>query len=411
MTDRRVLVCDDDVVRGQAWADRIQKTVANEDGMSVSAVPPHEFAAALLGLEGRRIRARDVGPESVLPVSPEDVAASKRLDTADILIVDYDLTPDKDRSPDPTDDNSAVEVLTGKSGEDFIYLARYFASPKAVVVVNQEVQAKTFDLTLQRFSNSLADVNVTAHDIGRESLWFGTGGGFAPWSWPQLATLPNRIEARIGLIKDLDQPVLEALQLSDDDHFYSFTQGQLDPLGAEPRATSFRVMAEQSRLGPKGHDRRLLSDDGLARRVAAVVVSRWLECLVVPAQNVLVDAPHLAQRFPAIVVDDRTEAAVWNSIVASNGALNDEALATAATQATAWTARDVWSLPKAAEAARALGRVPSQPGSVFVFCEDTSRFVEISSAVEFESGVQGPYVQRFVEKLEEIDYSPRGRLR
>ena len=100
MTDRRVLVCDDDVVRGQGWAERIQRTVVDEDEMSVSAVPPHEFAAAFLGLEGRRVHARDVGPESVLSVSPEDVAASERIDTADILIVDYDLTPDKDRSPD-----------------------------------------------------------------------------------------------------------------------------------------------------------------------------------------------------------------------------------------------------------------------------------------------------------------------
>ena len=415
MSERQILVCDDDLDRGKNWANRVQKALAETTGFVVAALPPHEFAAAFRGLESRRALARDVDADSIGPADEADLTAASRIDSADVLIVDYDLSPDKHRTPDPLDDGRAVAELLGKSGEDFIYLARCFSGAKGVVVVNQEVQRQSFDLTLQRFSNSLADVNVTGFDIGRSSLWLGAGEDFHPWSWPPLCSVPMKVERRMALIGDLDQLVLDALQLADNEHFYALTQTQLDPLGDDPQMTTFRMLATQSRLGLKGHDKGLGADDELVRRVATVAVARWLECFVVPAQNVLIDLPHLAQRFPAVVIGDRRDADVWNRVASLEDvgdAVNTDLLSVGSADAASdWTSRQVWSLPRIATAARAIARPAPPDGPVFVFCEDTSRFVDLSAAHEFESGVAGPFIQRFVEQLDDIEYSPRGRLR
>ena len=45
-------------------------------------------------------------------------------------------------------------------------------------------------------------------------------------------------------------------------------------------------------------------DQGGIERVAAARLGKWLERLVLPGQNVLVDAPHLVSRFPSLVAAD-----------------------------------------------------------------------------------------------------------
>lgn len=414
MSILKIVVCDDDFERGQNWAAQIATAIDLESSVQVTAIAPHRFAQVFVELEARRLSARRAdSAEGELLSTVSAPGSVDEIDEADLLVVDYDLTPDTGRIQDPNDDTGAVRGLAGRSGEEFVYLARFFSAAKAFAVVNQTVQSKSFDLTLRRFAHSLADVNVTAHDLKRRSLWLGSGDDFRPWSWPVVLDLPALAEGRRGLLIDGNTAVVDALQLRDPDDLNSFTQLQLDSLGADLMESTTHSVATESPYGLKGHDKRLAEgDEDLGRRAGEIAIYRWLSASVLPAQNVLIDAPHLAQRFPILVRGDRTDRATWNQLTSGDvsAVLRTDDLVSASSPVTEWVGRPLWSLAKAGAIARSLGRVlVDEP--TFVFCEDSSRFVEIAQAVEFESGVSGPYVQRFVEQLPDMDYIPRGRLR
>jgi hypothetical protein len=410
----KIVVCDDDFERGQSWAAQISAVIGSAVDATATAIAPHRFAEAFVELEARRLSARKAdAAEDQLLSTLSTPGSAVEIDEADLVVVDYDLTPDTGRTQDPEDDKGAVRGLVGRSGEEFVYLARFFSSAKAFAVVNQTVQSKTFDLSLRRFAHSLADVNVTAHDLRRRSLWLGSGDTFRPWSWPVLLDLPTLAEERSRLLSDPGQLIVDALHLGDTDDLNSFTQAQLDSLGADLMTATILSVATESPHGLKGHDKKLAeTNEVLAGRAAINAIYRWLSASVVPAQNVLVDAPHLAQRFPILVNGDRSDPATWNQLTSGDvsAVLRAADLESALSPASAWIGRPLWSLARASAIARALGRVPTGEPT-FVFCEDTSRFIEIAHATEFESGVSGPYVQRFVERVSDLDYAPRGRLR
>jgi hypothetical protein len=336
------------------------------------------------------------------------------VDSADLLIVDYDLTPVADRTPDPIEDQTALEELVGKTGEEFAYLARCFSTAAGIVVVNQRVQRRVFDLTLQQFTDSFANVNVTSRYLANSALWTGSGGEFRPWSWPRLIDVPAHVRRNWELIDGLDQCVLEALGLDDDEHLYAFTQPQLDLLGDDPRAATFEFLACESEFGLNAKDRQGAVGDDAKRRIAAAAVTRWLEGQVLPGQNVLIDAPHLAQRYPALLKGETSDLAAWNrtaDLSAPDPGLDLDTLADARVPASAWVSRRVWSLPHVVRHRSALLKTSNGGSQVFVFCEDTSRFADIDRATEIEIAVPTPYFQRFVEIVDGVDYTPRRRIR
>jgi hypothetical protein len=409
--DGLILVCDDDSERVKRWSDLIGALPEVASAFEVCPMAPHRFAQAFRGLQSRRAAARST---EVVLASGSGAETLDLIDRADVLVVDYDLTPDRDRAPDPVEDESSVAELSGRSGEEFAYLARCFSSAGAIVVVNQRVQRRVFDLTLQQFADSFANVNITAHHLDSVALWVGGSGGFRPWSWPRLLDLPELVRRRAELIEDLDRPILAALGLDDEVNLYAFTQAQLDPLGNDPLATTFREVAQSSEYGLSAKDQGTQLEEDAVRRVAASAVARWLEWRVVPGQNVLIDAPHLSQRFPGLLTGDVGDVETWNR-TAQLGAgldpgLSPGALDGASVVASRWTSRQVWSLPKLMAGGSLFRSIPSG-GPTYVFCEDTSRFMDLDTAVEVEVAVPSPYTQRFVEMVDGVDYTPRGRIR
>ena len=405
-----VVVCDDDAERVGAWADRIRQVAEAAAAFEIQPLAPHTFADAFRGLLERKASART---RQAPPNDQKISDALSLIDVADVLVIDYDLTPDAGRTPDPVDDPDTLEELIGKTGEEFAYLARCFSTAAAIVVVNQKVQRRVFDLTLQQFAESFANVNVTARYLESRALWTGSDGDFRPWSWPRLVDLPRVVRQTWGLASDLDLPVLKALGLNDDQHLYAFTQPQLDLFGDDPLSATFRDLATQSDYGLNAKDRGADVDDPALQRVAAAAVSRWLEWRVVPGQNVLVDAPHLAQRYPRLLRGDLADLSVWNDAadLSKGDVLDPELVARATIPASAWTSRAVWSLPKIMELGSSLLTRAPNGGSSLVFCEDTSRFVELDQATEIEIAVPTPYFQRFVEIVDDVDYTPRRRIR
>ena len=405
-----IVVCDDDAERVGLWAEMIRKVGQPVSEFAVEALEPHVFANAFRGLLQRKAAARmGKGEEAG---EAEIGKALQKIDEAAIVVVDYDLTPDADRTPDPVEDGSAISELTGKSGEEFAYLARCFSAAAGIVVVNQKVQSRVFDLTLQQFADSFANVNITSRFLESEALWTGRDGEYRPWSWPRLHDLPATVRRTWGLVADLDQPVLGALGLDDEKHLYAFTQPQLDLFGDEPRQATFRTLAMESEYGLDAKDRSAHVDDDGLRRIAAAAVSRWLEWRVVPGQNVLVDAPHAVQRYPGLLIGDPSDPEAWNAtadLSRGNGVIAASEVADAVVNASMWTSRPVWSLPRIAERASQFRAVTGNVS--LAFCEDTSRFVDLEAATEIEIAVATPYFQRFIEGVDGVDYSPRRRIR
>lgn len=278
-------------------------------------------------------------------------------------------------------------------------------------------------MTLTSFALSSAELNIAETDLARPELWTGRSSGqgdserstirFRPWHWPRLLDAPDLLQRLVKQVT-LDTKILETLGL-DGDARIAFTQDQLDPLGDQPDTVTFRQFATASPMGLRLKDRQ--DQDHVLARIAAAGIHRWLERTVLPSQNVLIDAPHLAQRYPGLIAPGDNQIS-WDALAdlgsfPAGASLDPVVLASAVIPACDWLSRPVWSWPAASAAARALQRTGSEPG--LVFCEDVSAFVPLAQATEFTSSVYGTHRQRFVYELEEqkgdsVEYRPPHRL-
>lgn len=396
MTKQRVVLCDDDGLRVQTWKSSIERVPALTDIVEVQALEPKEFADVYAALEARQLAARR-GQQ----VDFTDRASV--LDQADIVIVDFDLTP---REQKELGDDS-LRQLVGSFGDVFAYLTRCYTSAGFTVLVNQTFFQSTFDLTMSEFSHSYADLNITDSDLGRETLWFGRSSPdeFRPWHWPRLidaAALLRSIENRL----ELESNVFESLGLDGSNGVGLFDAKQLEPLGivgetAAIEALTFKELAsERCQFGRRSRSEVL--SDAQEKRLAAAAMSHWLERIVLPAQNVFVDAPHLAERRPHLVREGGWDALTDLSIPNFDSFLEVDQLEDAKTPADDWMSRPTWLW--------AACPPPSFEPTVEenrVFCEDVSAFVSPDEAIEFRSSVAGPWTQRYVSKsLVDAERSP-----
>lgn len=393
MTLPIVLICDDDADRAERWQRQISAVPGVSDALDVRSLGTAEFAKALMALALRRETAREgTAPDA------DDAAV---VDRAAILVVDYDLTigpADRRGQAEPED---VKQALRGRSGEQFAYLARCYSRAGFVVLVNQEYKRRTFDLTMQRFVHSYADLNVQRDDIVSAELWTGHGSGYRPSHWPQLLDAPA-LHASRAAAADPAAGVLDTVGITGRDA-ETLTARQLDPLGGEDPATvTFGDLVDgvDGGLDPKDEQ----PDEQIRRRIAAAAVSRWLESTVLPAQNALSDAAHLAQRFPSVV--GSSEPTDWQGL---DGRAVPAGLDPGDALATGWTTRPVWSVHAVREAARAADGPLADPAPL-AFCEDVSAFRDFETVREYESDLPGTYDQRFVARLEGVAYHPLSRL-
>lgn len=404
-----VVICDNDLVRVDDWRDRIADHLGA--GAVVTALPPAAFGRAVNALNGRVRAAKATASmdDDDASVSMDDDDASV-LDGADVLVLDSDLTPDPDSDAGDDPNGDVDKYLVGEVGQDVARLARAHSRVGAIVVVNQVVKRRTFDLTMTRWRTGIADAYITHDDIDNPGLWQGPGGGmFRPSMWPILARLPGAVTTFASGI-GLDSTVLDALDLSGGGGGdTSLTFRQLEALAQDvedPSAISVRDVALSPALGiglqPKDDE----VDDQLLM-IGVWGVRRWLERVVLPSQSEIIDVQHLLQDRPWLAAD-RGDITAWNSdprLWATEvpglfpDAVNEPASILLGRQV--WNVR---SLP--AESAAEHFIRPDDP----VFCEDTSRFVAVADAHSFESDLDGPFSTRYVEKLGDVDYTPRHRL-
>jgi hypothetical protein len=405
----RVVICDDDEVRGRDdWAARIEMAIGTTLDVEVQVLGTYELAAAIESLEQRSVAARANEPGRIA----YDDAASV-IDAADILVIDYDLTPDSNTLAESDVEREKViwVELRAQTAETVAYLSRCYSRCGSIVIVNHDFKVRTFDTTFLKFVDSWADFNISQDELGQTELWRGEGSGFKPWSWLTPFDARDLFHRRIEQV-DLDAGVLSSLGfLPIEDS--GLDSRQLDALGDEPDIITFRTVARAPDLGLAGRD--IPIDDGALRRIAAAGIGRWLDRVVMTAQNVLVDAPHLFYRLPSMLPGGATEEKSWNEALQFNVSQLEAAnvaLVGKQVEACKWFSRPTWFWPKlrSDETIPEVATPWSSRSYRWTFAEDVSRFIDISVAAEVDTDLPGPYSRRFVARLDDVQYRPRQRI-
>lgn len=396
MSIKRVIVCDDDQDRLKAWCKQIQRVLPDAD---VQALEVHHFVGGLQALKHRR-RTSAGGAQT---------DAAQVFDEADVLVIDSDLTPDPS-AEFPEGHDVIVQELTSEFGGEVAHLARMYTTVGAIVVVNELHHSATFDLTLQERRFGIADAYVTGDDVRDPGLWTGTlseDAKFRPWSWPRLDLLPALISTS-SASAELDQPWTAGIGINLEVCRSLWTMSQLESLGVASVDKLYEMtLLDFARLEPFGLRRReKITQLKQLQRISVCALRRWLDRILIPAQNILIDLPHLLERQPWLAAN-RVDlhhrahlAAYWSdtectvATVAHNSA------------ASALTGRNVWNTPELPERPSGEETLPSDP----VFCEDTSQFQSIENVQDFVSDIEGSHARRFVQRMPNVSYAPINRL-
>ncbi len=415
MSERfKVVICDDETNNREAWREALENLDNFRQRFEIEvlvaeAADDGEFSQAIETLGKRRKAARDhsVGSDNEC-----------YFDTIDVLIVDYDLI-----------DAAHGEWITG---EEIAYLARCYSKCKVIVAVNQ-FGSNPFDLNLTGyFPDSFADVNVGDKQVANPGLWLDDlpDNGFRPWSWPSLSKLLQDFDKRLeDLQENMDVPIKE---------FFEFCEEAWALLPREtvahitPRGSKFssdhmtvRQVVDNSPLGLHHKDRA--SNDEAIARIAAARLGHWLDYAVLSAQDILVDAPHLVERYPSLTGEMMPSLDRLNDFarIAEPVELGlDERLQTMAFSKPYWLSRPAWYWPLVtrAEWIEEVNNPWSSESPDAFFCEDVSRFETMTHTRDFKIGVTSVYdsrrcidfeaagAERWKTALSEVDYQPGSRL-
>lgn len=297
MTKMRILICDDDERRVDAWRQALLSVDQVRNEFDVEAPAKSDVRDWIDELSARRKALRSNEPRENGPCS---------FDEADIVVVDYDLMFLGD------DQNTEI------TAETVSHLARAFADCGAIVVLNQGARCD-FDLTLKGHPESRADLNIPGDRLANEGLWAQPFSGFRPWYWPLLSRAAERQLARVDEIAErLDTPIFAHLGFPEAIE-NRISRSALAFLGSEtpPRDVTFRQFVTDSGNGADARDvdTGIGAHDRIAARIAAARLSKWLERMVLASQDILVDAPHLIERMPFLLSGDRNNIESWQETV------------------------------------------------------------------------------------------------
>ena len=397
-----VLVCDDDQALSGNWAESLKDLQTVTRQFEVASASLQDFSAAVRELERRRRSAR---------TTADATHQTTLIDKADVLIVDYDLLG-----------VSADSYLTG---EVVAYLARCYSSCGLIIGLNQFGE-NSFDLTLAREAASYADFNVGVRQITLPALWGQATKGFRPWRWPQLREALLAFRRRCTTLHGcLDDTIASKFGFDELSTLPREMTEFIKVPGKNLDQITFRDFILRSGNGLRRKDQA--NDDALAR-IAAARIAKWLQDVVLPAQDVLVDAPHLVSRLPELLSADSGRVSAWDKTAGADVSklgIRKSVLTPYQFADTSWLSRPAWfwkslrdaSTVQALRSKRAL-QLPD-----YVFCEDLSRFVPRAQAREFVAEVPSAFSRRCVvdptrasmpqqdrQFLSQVVYQPEVRL-
>ena len=422
--EKQILIYDDEPKRAGKFKGKLVEGLgeANQSGnFNVVSLKKDKFQNAIKALEQRRIEFRKgkIDLESI----PKDGA--EEIDNASIFIIDYDLLSSQEE-----EEEEEEELFTGSlTGEIVAYLVRCFSRCKLIVGLNQYGN-NPFDLTLRGDLDSFADLNLGECQLDNPGLWWGDCGDsrqeYRPWSWPNLSDSIHNFDERTKEVqKKLDKPICEVLGF--DPEVFQLLPREIIQFvgksqGEELFQTTFREFVTKSGNGLRSKDeKRVIKgiNDHVLARVGAARISKWLEQLVLPEQDILVDAAHLVSRYPSLITGDKEKIETWNKTAQLVGheelGLDTnliECYRFGRFDKAHWISRPVWFWDKLCEC-EGIKEV-SEPWLTvkpdWVFCEDTSCFHEQTGCKEFLADIASPFTRRFVKNFDGVDYQPRVRF-
>ncbi len=269
MKKKEILIYDDDPGAVALWKKKLEDQDKIGSFYNIATIEKDDFAKAISGLEYRRREARrGINPEPIW---------DNRFDQVHILVIDYDLFN-----------------ANNLSGEEIAYLVRCYSRCGLIIALNQfDKGYAAYDLTLEDHPESFADLNIGDPLLDNMGLWFEPWEGFRPWAWPLLPSAFEQFDRKIRKLMDnLDKPILEYLGFPQK-IARILPRSILEFLSKidNPMEITFNDFVTKSGSGLRGKDKPYC-EEGLVR-IAAAKISHWLEYLVLPGQNILVDAPHL----------------------------------------------------------------------------------------------------------------------
>lgn len=388
---KEVWVYDDDNRFVRHCTERLGKLKIIQDLFEVKSMSNEVFKNEIGVLEKRRRELRDgkeLGDESLF-------------DEVSILVIDYDLL-------------KAFDSKLFLTGETVAYLIRCFSKCDLIIGMNQ-YGLNTFDLTLKGHLESYCDLNIGSDQLDNPGLWGEEKDGFRPWYWPLLPNYLESFQRKVEDVKEhLDDPLCEVLEIKD--LVKLFPRSVIEFIGNDPDNTTFRDFVIKSGNGLRRKDKN--EDNELVARIAAARISKWLERLVLPGQDILVDAPHLVYRYPSLLRGDPTNIDAWNKTTSfgkiESLGLNHDIIGDFKFKKDFWLSRHAWFWGKLSEyqKIKEVSTPWEREVTNFRFCEDSSSFQKQEDCVEFVIESDSPYIRRFVHRkhFEGVDYRPRLRL-
>lgn len=319
-----------------------------------------------------------------------------RLDCVDLLLIDYNFVHLRD--------------ARGLTGHRLAYLARCYSDAKYIVVLNQFGENR-FDLTLRGHPEAHADLHIGLRQATNVGLWRREKWPeFRPWVWPVLPDAVARLDRLTAEVTAvLDANVLKHLQL--DDRIGAIPRNVRQFLGGDD--VTFDSFVRKSGYGFDLSDKPF--DDRVVAKVAASRISKWLEHMILAAQDLLIDAPRLLSRYPSVlgdhnlnVLSDVPLTPAWQDALALPDPVRENAYAKVD-----WLSRPAWWRPELLSDERIPeNQETTSPDLSLRFAEDASRFLPPEKVTPFVADLASPFVQRFVrkERNPEIEYQPQLRF-
>lgn len=391
---KKILFFDDEERNAQRWAKELERLPVVNRAFDVNHLTMGDFKQAQEKLNDRRGKARGKKKE-------HEADWNHPLDKIDILIIDFDL----------------FKFDPNVTGESIAYLARCYSRCGMIVALNQFNRRPHFDLTLRGHPESFADLNLHDSQVHNLGLWKEPWKGFRPWNWP---LLPRALEAYENRIKEvssaLDQPILAFLGLDEVSQLLPRSTVEfIESKGRKPEETTFRQFVLDSQQGLELRDKPL--DEVSIARIAAARIHKWLDRLILPGQNILVDTPHLVSRLPSLLGGSPKMQGAWNSVLTlgkpRKKSMKIDLIEKFRFKKENWVSRPCWfwgKLSSYEEIPEVKDPWQTEQKADLVFCEDVSRFLSRTEAKEFVADLPSPFVRRYAHTEKGIDYQPLVRF-
>jgi len=395
MSEGKILIYDDDKSLLRRHSRRLEKVEALKD-FDIRPLENQDFKDAFDELIKRRKAALH---------NKNRRESTVVFDEAKIFIIDFNL----------------VEINVGLNGEEVAYNLLCFSDCEYIIGLNRFHSDRVFDLGLTGNIESYSDINISYRDLENEGLWTGESTGYRPWYWPAVLSYLKQRRKQINEVKNnIDEKISKVLEIPED-VMVCLPNKAGSYSGVDGKRTvqlTFDDFLRKSDLAlmPKERRKMELSTRRKAK-IAASRLSKWIEGIVMPGQNVLVDAPHLVSRYPSLLKGRKDNLENWNKTAKFTSVSNlgiQQSKIRSSIFKRHWVSRPVWLWPDLSENSK----IPEvkEPWKKkdydFVFAEDASSFFLKKDCRSFVSNVDSPFKIRYIKdfRSKKVNYKPNHLL-